>query len=474
MPRETPAQERYYQRMREAEARRKEEEAKKVSPAELRREEYATRMPPREEPTPKPQPSRIEELKEKRGLVPARGEMRRLVGPTLESIKEAGLPRLSDVIFERAEEAGKQPPFYGLPSPQRVKASLQVLGGIVETGEAYAEIVAPYPVPMPKRPVTPARVTGLVAGGLAVGAVAGWVVEPVTTELISKPAQQWLTKKYVEKGPLEWTGWKEKAVMKLTGVKPSLAPSVVSYPAPGAVGMKGLEAQRLAWELTQAPKTAGLMITKVGPAKTVFAFTRGVGYTPMAVTLAKAMGVKEMGGRQAIIQITKPELKTMPFIPTVEPFKETAFRLPQILGLGIIALPRIVERPKQRERLEPLTMPRIIPIQEPISEQMEKQMLSPIVGVSPMLEVAPMQEMMQIQRQAQKTVQTFAAPPTPTLMKPQAWFFEDPFKRRRYRRKVKEPFGLFGRYPRVYPLATPKQVLEVMVIGKSKRRRKRK
>jgi len=393
------------------------------------------------------------------------------IAPTLISARAAGLPRLSDVLFGEARKAREFEQRYP-HLPQTRGRGFEYLGGIVETGETYAEIIAPYPVPIPERPLTPARVTGLVTGAVAAGAVVSWVAEPG----ITPAARHYLTKKYLEKGPLAWKGWKEKAVMRLTGVRPHVAPGVVSIPTSEAVGMKELAAQQLAWELTQAPKTTGLMITKVGPKKTVFTFTRGVGYTPMSVTLARAMGVEEMGGRQALLQLEKPALKTTPFIPTIEPIKETVVRLPQmILALTTLSAFISVGRPQAIERLTiPLISPivGVAPMQRITQRQRLEAVIMPVTIQQPITTQALKQESLQIQRQLQRQISVPSLPtPTRGIFKPPTWPFEDPFKRKRHKRKIEDPLGLFGRYPRVYPLATPKQVLE-MIIGKRRGKKK--
>jgi len=185
--------------------------------------------------------------------------------------------------------------------------------------------------------------------------------------MVQKRSASWLTKKYAEKGPLAWKGPKEKVVMRLTGAKPTLRRQVVHIPTPESarlplveykqIGiMEGLrhkhmspidldsgkaikfhpqprEAFDLGWELTQAPRTSGVMVQKIGPTTKVYRHFVGKGYTPMSVTLARAgaFKVESMGGKQALMQIHKPSLMTAPYTPPVYSTFSTLF--PKFVGL---------------------------------------------------------------------------------------------------------------------------------------------
>ena len=97
-------------------------------------------------------------------------------------------------------------------------------------------------------------------------------------------------------------------------------------------------------------------------------------------------------------------------------------------------------------------IPRLTEMQITMPLQLERQMQKSMSLQS------QTQMLKQLQKQIPKTIQ---APKE---------LFEEPFKPKRYRKKAKEPFDLFGRYPRAYPLATPKQVLEMFAVKRRKRR----
>jgi len=107
------------------------------------------------------------------------------------------------------------------------------------------------------------------ARSMAVGAMASAATAKVMEKLVVPKASEWLTQRYLEKGPLEWKGWSEKLVMKLTGAKPHLALGEVSIPVGEVLGPQGYEVipetlpyTDIGWELTLAPKMSGVMIPK--------------------------------------------------------------------------------------------------------------------------------------------------------------------------------------------------------------------
>ena len=102
----------------------------------------------------------------------------------------------------------------------------------------------------------------LVAAGLG-AAVAGGI--EVGAAKITPAAERWLTSRYLksmEKGKLAWAGWKEKAVMKLTGAKPYVPRNiqvVPDFPYPRA---DVLYKQIVSWEFAETPGTSMLLPSK--------------------------------------------------------------------------------------------------------------------------------------------------------------------------------------------------------------------
>jgi len=102
----------------------------------------------------------------------------------------------------------------------------------------------------------------LVAAGLG-AAVAGGI--EVGAAKITPAAERWLTSRYLksmEKGKLAWAGWKEKAVMKLTGAKPYVPRNiqvVPDFPYPRA---DILYKQIVSWEFAETPGTSMLLPSK--------------------------------------------------------------------------------------------------------------------------------------------------------------------------------------------------------------------
>lgn len=262
----------------------------------------------------KPKGGAFEEFKAKRGLVPAAGELYGLIAPTLISLRAAELPRPSDVLYGLKQPKGLLADYFVTPEKEyglaeRYEHPIHYLGGAAELLE-IGELLFPYPVPVPERPLTPERIGGLLTGSLVAGGVVGWVFEPATTALATiigkkwagtktyAKLQEWLTKRatkqaggFIKPGTLAYEkqlgfikpaattpydsitgglGWKEKLVMKLLHVKPSLPYGEISVPIGEKMGVFGREAipktlpyTDIGWELTQAPRMGGVMITKV-------------------------------------------------------------------------------------------------------------------------------------------------------------------------------------------------------------------
>jgi len=99
------------------------------------------------------------------------------------------------------------------------------------------------------------------------------------------------------------------------------APQIVSFPTPEVTSLKSLEAQEAAWQLMLTPRTSGVTVAKEAGTRTVYQMFRGLSYTPMAITLAKATAMENdllSAPQQIAIQVEKPQLKQLPYIPTLE------------------------------------------------------------------------------------------------------------------------------------------------------------
>jgi len=99
-----------------------------------------------------------------------------------------------------------------------------------------------------------------------------------TVNPLRGPVEKWLMKSYesqakgaVESGKAASWSLKQKLVMKITGITPNLARGEVSIPVMEAVSKtgvisgvpSGLPFTDIGWELTEAPRMGGVMITKV-------------------------------------------------------------------------------------------------------------------------------------------------------------------------------------------------------------------
>ena len=200
------------------------------------------------------------------------------------SVKGISGPRLSDIIYGYAEHVKKTEVFNPFKNAPRSAWSFEFAGGMVEAGETLTEIAFPYPVPVPARPLTGARIGGVVAGNILLIAMSGSIlkevndliaetasklVEPIKYEFQSR-AVDWLTTQYMEKGPLEWKGLPERFVMKITRAGPYIATGEVSIPTAEVLGeglipevnVYALPYTSAGWEFTESPRMGGVMITK--------------------------------------------------------------------------------------------------------------------------------------------------------------------------------------------------------------------
>ena len=199
-------------------------------------------------------------------------------------------------------------------------------------------------------------------------------------------------------------------------------------------------------------------------------------------------------------EVPESTLGTMPKLepaikvkqPTFEePFEIQKLKLfPQVYArerqeAKAIVTPQVVRATKMREellsvpklelsqiqRLKPVVVVGIstgvfaIPKLEEVAVATSKVEAVSIMGVTTTQETKQLQR--QVQLQIQKQIPQFQIPKTMQI--PKTWF-EDSHKLKPYKPKAKDLFGLWGRYPRVYPLATPKQVLEMFTAKRRKRK----
>jgi hypothetical protein len=250
---------------------------------------------------------------------------------------------------------------------------------------------------------------GAAAGALA-GAAAGAVFEVagVAAGFIRKQASEWLTGKYLEKGPLEWKGVKEELVMKVTGAKPfKPASSIVDIPDFPEPTAGSLFKQQQAWELAESPGTSAYLATK---------YTGGTGQRVsewvMEHWLVRATGGLSYALVQPELQSWKPaaEERQLPQLPKLEQPPATISPTVPIITPTIqpskIEIPRIDVSPvisprpetKEGERVLPRveTLPTVLPAQDTITQKEVKPRLTPQVKLIDWEEKAEQQQQLSI------------------------------------------------------------------------------
>lgn len=185
----------------------------------------------------------------------------------------------------------------------------------------------------------------------------------------------------------------------------------------------------------------------------------GTTYTPMQVTLRKVLEKEPLQTappQQLLIEkptFYKPKL---PYVPKIETTKSLVSRVAP--NLAVITKTLLATRQPKTAKIKPLPTPKIT----------VKPYIRPSTFTSPASATA--------QKTAQKTMQKLKSqlqtrqeamsetaletlmlpPPKPTLRYP-------PSKLPKKKRKYEPTILLYGRYPREYPVATPKQIIEKMV-----------
>lgn len=322
------------------------------------------------------------------------------------------------------------------------------------------------PPPSPMAIEEPAYRLGYVTAMVSASYLASEAASKVFEKVVAPKAQAWLTKQYMEKGPAAWKGLPEKVVMKVTGVKPYMAPQVVSvsiageppYTLPPTFGLKtGLvkygveEARAVAWALTETPKTTGLIISKM-PEKLAGAWVKEHIYKTALGGLSYAL-VEE--------QLRKSIEPQMPYIPKgVHILKEPTF-----LPIFLPVIPRASVAPKFVEALKP----KITPISPPKSGSIQAPATTqvPTIAQAPAIAQVPATSQVQTQQQVQRLVQrTIQAQPTPSPLKQMPvprWLAPEPRKKRRRKKRGEDLFGLYGRYKRFYPVMPARKTLKKLL-----------
>ena len=294
--------------------------------------------------------------------------------------------------------------------------------------------------------------------------------------------------------PLEYLKAFKKEPVPTEQLEKGLPPSMLEpgyYPALGferkipEVSVKGLFAWR-GWptvrELMETQKLLPFVtqtqLTRMGiypPAPYVGTLQTGVTSKAVAQMLGVVAGVALLP-KGLPTEAIKPTLEIVPRLkPKVyeEPFELVKLRL----------FPQVYPRERERERLVAIITPFIgvspfeevaprlgvSPIQEiaQIQQQIARQIQIPkavqITKVETIVQTAQIQQVAQVQKQLQKQVLLQRQLEMPRFTQRQvSAFLRDSFGvGPAFRRKAKEPLSLFGRYPRLYPLATPKQVMKM-------------
>jgi hypothetical protein len=245
---------------------------------------------------------------------------------------------------------------------------------------------------------------GAAAGALA-GAAAGAVFEVadvVVGGLIRKEASEWLTEKYLQKGPLEWKGVKEEFVMRVTGAQPKPVKSIVDipdFPEPTAIS---LFKQQQAWELAESPGTSAYLATKYvgGTGESVSEWvmehwlkrvTGGLSYALVQPELALW---KPAAGERQLPQL--PQLEQQPsvispavpiFAPSLQPSKVEISPAPVVPPTPVVPATPTPVSPTLEPAAAPIldvtpnVMPTIVP--DIVPAPSPKPDITPIVPITP-------------------------------------------------------------------------------------------
>jgi hypothetical protein len=332
--------------------------------------------------------------------------------------------------------------------PSRAKA-LEKIAGLVSTVESYYNPYAPNIVETFRK--GPDFIFGRLAGEILTGLAIGEALKPVTTDISKGISKLWKGSR-VESWLIEHS--ERYAGRAARGISYGIV-DVPDVNVAKPVSYAGLEAEQAALSFGEVPHTALL--------------------DPLLAT-PEELPVSER-------LFVRPQLPYLPLLSTVT--GESSF-LPAIVGTALAI--SLDVRPRSRvtsqteiglattARLEKATSPIITAEQRP--ERLTKATARSYVSMVPLFSVTGRSANAQISRsmsrlssgqsveQAQKTLQKQVseqlqltqtrALKTPRIQDP----FAEPTKKGRKRRKTKFESILVGRYPRQYPVATPKYLLE--------------
>lgn len=224
------------------------------------------------------------------------------------------------------------------------------------------------------------------------------------------------------------------------------------------------------------------------PVSTPWRVSTGFPQTPFGVTLEKAIEsgklVPEGAGAGFFLEpelafqteeaLSKFVLRHVhkPFIP--QSFLQPSTSYLTFMGIGVGATQTIkaityVKTPKLKSssELKPkiVTKPKKIEILKSKVEQISMVMQVPeatqMSGLSQAQKVTQTQVQRQAQRQVQRMRQLQRVETPSRAMQVPKWLEPPKVKKRKPRKRKGDYLGLYGRYPRFWPLATPKQVLKL-------------
>jgi len=187
--------------------------------------------------------------------------------------------------------------------------------------------------------------------------------------------------------------------------------------------------------------------------KTMLAPYMMAAYAPKPTSIIPslfALGISTL--TKAVTKPKAPKIKPSTFLEVPEAFEP---KMPPIQKLT--PKPRVLVAPSQelKRKAVPLIKPSLKVPQILVPKQ--RRRLLPRLAPTQVVKAAQIQKQMQTQIQRQMQVH---APPQ--MKVPQ--IFEGPKRKRKRKRKEDDMLGLYGRYPRFYPVASAKQFLK-MVIG---------
>ena len=333
---------------------------------------------------------------------------------------------------------------------------------------------------------------GTVLGDILLSLAVGKVWEKAITKPVTMKAEAYLTRKYLEKGPLQWKGLTERFVMRVTRAKPYLAPEVVSLPKHALIKHMPELGLGSYWQYGLTPRTSFLWIEKGFEKTTKYVPTYlayGTAMVPLATqkiieTAVKPMPSEHLKGfdytdllsapRQIGVEVEKTVLPRTPFIPTLETFKLTGPSITgPLMGLAFTLTPRLapkteplgftVEAPSMKiempTRLEPFEG--LLPIETSITKIFESVIETPVSVQKSLEKTVQVQELRLRQIVTTTTVMDMPARQVtqllgvPTPRRPQK------IKRKKKRRRKKKGVA-FGLVTLEWPVASAKEFLELM------------